>query len=157
LRNWLIYNPPREAKKSQTASPPNLPSEPPFPKEDKRIASPNGFAEFWDLYPNKKSKGQAEKTWLKMKVMPDLLATILAGIKRAKQSRAWLKNSGEFIPYPSSWLNAKGWEDQEVSYAPPKAVPTPKAVEPVPSPEEKARNEEFLRETITGLSRKFSR
>jgi len=122
-----------------------------------KTAAPNGFAEFWALYPNKKSKGQAEKTWLKMKVTPELLGTILAGIKRAKQSRNWLKNSGEFIPYPSTWLNAKGWEDQEISYAPPKSVPAPKSVDPEPSPEEKARNEEFLRETITGLSRKFSR
>ena len=24
----------------------------------------------------------------------------------------WKKDNGKYIPYPSSWLNAKGWEDE---------------------------------------------
>ena len=47
------------------------------------------------------------------KVAPDeqLMSVILAGIEQAKKSAQWLKDSGQFIPYPASWLNAKGWED----------------------------------------------
>lgn len=38
VRNWLSYNPLREAKKSQTVSPPNLPNHPNLPIEDKILA-----------------------------------------------------------------------------------------------------------------------
>jgi len=26
----------------------------------------------------------------------------------------WRKDSGQFIPHPATWLNAKGWEDSTV-------------------------------------------
>ena len=24
----------------------------------------------------------------------------------------WLENNGEYIPYPATWLNRKGWKDE---------------------------------------------
>ena len=30
----------------------------------------------------------------------------------AINSPEWKKSGGEFIPYPASWLNARGWEDE---------------------------------------------
>lgn len=69
------------------------------------------FEKFWSAYPNKKSKGEAEKAWSKIKPDEQLLARMLATIERAKTSVRWIKESGEFIPYPATWLNAKGWED----------------------------------------------
>jgi hypothetical protein len=33
-------------------------------------------------------------------------------IKQAKNSNEWIKENGQFIPYPATWLNAKGWEDE---------------------------------------------
>jgi hypothetical protein len=70
------------------------------------------FEIFWKAYPKKRSKGQAERTWKKIDPDDALLETILAGIERAKASHEWTKDGGEFIPYPSTWLNAKGWEDE---------------------------------------------
>jgi len=70
------------------------------------------FNQFWKAYPLKKSKGQAEKTWKKINPNQDLLNAILTGIEKAKKSEQWMKNNGEFIPHPSTWLNAKGWEDE---------------------------------------------
>jgi hypothetical protein len=35
----------------------------------------------------------------------------MEGLERAKRSRDWIKESGQYIPYPATWLNAKGWED----------------------------------------------
>jgi len=70
------------------------------------------FDAFWQAYPKKKSKGQAEKAFLKVKPDEQLLATMLATIERAKKSEDWLKDDGKYIPYPATWLSAKGWEDE---------------------------------------------
>jgi hypothetical protein len=70
------------------------------------------FDEFWKEYPKKKSKGQAEKTWVKIKPDEQLFKAIMDGLKRAKTSVEWKKDGGQYIPYPSTWLNAKGWEDE---------------------------------------------
>ena len=68
------------------------------------------FIAFWEAYPRKKSRGQAEKAWLK--VNPSLYPTLMASLEKHKQSADWLKEGGQFIPYPATWLNAKGWEDE---------------------------------------------
>jgi len=70
------------------------------------------FDIFWKAYPKKKSKGLAEKVFAKVNPDEQLLATMLATIERAKKSEDWLKNSGQYIPHPATWLNAKGWEDE---------------------------------------------
>ena len=67
---------------------------------------------FWKAYPKKKSKGQAEKAFRKIKPDEQLLATMLATIERAKKSADWQKENGKYIPYPATWLNARGWEDE---------------------------------------------
>ena len=78
------------------------------------------FDIFWSAYPKKKSKGQAKKTWKKLNPDEMLLDRILASIETAKKSKQWKKDDGEFIPHPSTWLNAEGWEDEE--YTPPEKV-----------------------------------
>jgi hypothetical protein len=70
------------------------------------------FDEFWERYPKKRSKGRAERAWVKIKPDEQLFEAILDGLERAKTSVEWLKDDGQYIPYPSSWLNAKGWEDE---------------------------------------------
>lgn len=70
------------------------------------------FSKFWKAYPNRKNKGKAEKAWQKLKPNEQLIVTILQAIERAKTSVDWLKDSGQYIPHPSTWLNAKGWEDE---------------------------------------------
>jgi hypothetical protein len=35
-----------------------------------------------------------------------------AAIERAKTSEQWRKDGGQFIPHASTWLRAKGWEDE---------------------------------------------
>jgi hypothetical protein len=71
----------------------------------------NGFAEFWSAYPRKKNKGDAEKAWASIKPSDALQAEIAGAVLLAKASADWLKGGGKFIPYPASWLRAKGWED----------------------------------------------
>jgi len=72
------------------------------------------FAQFWKAYPKKKSKGQAEKAFNKINPDEQLLAIMIAKIERATKSEDWIKEGGKYIPYPASWLNAKGWEDEDM-------------------------------------------
>lgn len=78
-------------------------------------AQPDGFARFWAVYPKKKSKGQAEKAFAKVKPNEQLVSAMLAAVERAKTSDDWRKDEGQFIPHPATWLNAKGWLDDEKS------------------------------------------
>jgi len=70
------------------------------------------FEDFWIAYPRRKNKGQAKKAWEKIKPDKSLTEKILSAIDIAKQSEDWLKDGGKFIPYPATWLNAEGWEDE---------------------------------------------
>jgi len=78
------------------------------------ISTSARFDQFWKAYPKKKSKGQAERTFAQINPDEQLLATMIATIERAKKSKDWCKDNGQFIPYPATWLNAKGWEDEIV-------------------------------------------
>ncbi len=70
------------------------------------------FNRFWQAYPKKKSKGQAEKAW--STIMPDeqILDRMLDALRQAVRSPGWQKEGGKYIPHPSTWLNARGWEDE---------------------------------------------
>lgn len=73
----------------------------------------DGFEKFWQAYPRKKAKDAALKAWKKLKPDENLLNVMLAAIERQKKSDQWLKDNGQFIPYPATWLNGKRWEDPE--------------------------------------------
>ncbi len=81
-------------------------------KEEPIAQNADAFAAFWAAYPKKKSKGAAEKAWNRKGCGLGLFDTIMDGLKRAKDSDDWIKDGGKFIPYPATWLNAKGWEDE---------------------------------------------
>ncbi len=83
-----------------------------------------GFKEFWAAYPRKKSKATAERAWAKIRPGEELQAEILAALEQAKQSQDWQKEGGQYIPYPATWLNARGWEDELEPAAPERRQPT---------------------------------
>lgn len=82
------------------------------PRGDYPKLDVEGFNKFWGAYPKKRNKGQAEKAFEKAAPDEQLLAVILTTIEQAKKSAQWLEANGKFIPYPATWLNAKGWEDE---------------------------------------------
>ncbi len=92
------------------------------PKQSKEESEPEStkltFDDFWATYPKKKSKGQALKTWNKLKPNQQTIKKMIAAIGVMKTKDSWTKDNGQFIPYPSSWLNDMGWEDEEAQ--PPK-------------------------------------
>jgi len=70
------------------------------------------FPKFWKMYPNKKGKSAAEKAWKKLKVTADLFGQIAEGLAAQVVCEAWVKDGGQFIPHPATWLNGKRWEDE---------------------------------------------
>lgn len=85
------------------------------------ISNEELFEAFWQAYPKKKNKGSAEKWFKTHKPSKELVDVMLNKIEQQKDTNDWKKNNGQFIPYPSTWLNAKKWEDEtaEVSLGTP--------------------------------------
>lgn len=70
------------------------------------------FNQFWQAYPKRVGKGAAEKAWAKIKPDKDLFEKMIAAVEAAKKSRQWLRDQGQYIPNPSTWLNQQRWEDE---------------------------------------------
>lgn len=106
------------------------------------------FDKFWKAYPKRKDKKRAYKVFMKIKPDNELLQQMLDCIEREKKSLDWLKDNGQYIPYPSSWLNGERWNDEDITDTvtiignKPKAVPIVKnvALESLRSAAEKSTN-----------------
>ncbi len=81
-------------------------------KESKGICS--NFNVFYAEYPKKKDKAEAIKAFTKLKPDDELLETILTAIRKQKTTDDWLKDNGNYIPLPSTYLNHRRWEDEIV-------------------------------------------
>ena len=78
------------------------------------------FEEFYKLYPNKKSKGQAKTTWNyvftgnKIHSKPENPEALFEQIMKSvdAQSSKILASEETFRKHPSTWLNAQAWLDE---------------------------------------------
>lgn len=75
-------------------------------------ASPDGFDAFWQIYPKKKKRPEAERAWLKLAPDADLRRRIAAAVAEQRTWPDWTKDGGQFVPLPASWLNGRRWEDE---------------------------------------------
>ena len=73
----------------------------------------NAFESFWQAFPRKVAKPDAEKAW--KKVSPEELPALMAGLSRAVASDQWRSDGGKYIPYPATWLNKRRWEDVQAA------------------------------------------
>lgn len=69
------------------------------------------FNEFWTSYPRKRNKQKCKEWYLKNKPTEELHGKILLGITFYSSTEDWKKDNGQFIPYPSTFLNQRRWED----------------------------------------------
>lgn len=69
----------------------------------------DAFAVFWQAYPKKVGKKDAEKAFKKAKMPLDVL---LSAIEAQKNGAQWQKENGRFIPNPATWLNQGRWDDE---------------------------------------------
>lgn len=70
------------------------------------------FLEFWKAYPKKIGKGAAYKVFNKLKLTQKDKGDILTALNWQKKSEQWVKDNGQFIPYPATYLNQRRWEDE---------------------------------------------
>lgn len=107
-----------DADKQRTESgqkTPNLGAREEKRREEKNtpsIPQGGGFDEFWSAYPKKVGKDDARKAFLKRKPDGELLALMLAAIAAQRESQAWIRDGGQYIPNPSTWLNQGRWQDE---------------------------------------------
>ncbi|VBB10651.1 hypothetical protein [Burkholderia stabilis] len=81
-------------------------------KASVQIDKDESFASFWKLYPRKDAKVQARKAFVKLAPSAELLERILDALDRFKRCDQWLREDGKFIPFASTWLNQRRWEDE---------------------------------------------
>ena len=75
------------------------------------------FDEFWSAYPNCKRKGSKTKclsVWQKQN-FDSVAEQIIAHVKSMASSDDWLRDSGQYIPAPLSYLNQQRWDGAEVT------------------------------------------
>ena len=87
----------------------------PNTKTPKPPASPGAdalFDTFWTAYPVKVGKDAAKRAFAKRKPTAELLGEMLKAIAEQKTSLAWVKEDGQFIPHPATWLNQGRWMDE---------------------------------------------
>lgn len=76
----------------------------------KEIYTKEMFNEFWNLYPRKQSKVDAEKKY-KILVKDGYHEEIIKGLQRYLRYWKQHKTEPRYIPLPTSWLNAQRWND----------------------------------------------
>lgn len=92
------------------------PTPTPTPSSPPSHQSSVEFEVFWKAYPRKEGKGAALKSFIRLKCY-NQMEKILPAIERNKKSLQWLKDGGQFIPHPTTWLNQGRWDDEIPSYS----------------------------------------
>ena len=103
------------------------PASPPAGSERAKTAhtmwKPERFAKFWEYYPKqpdgrKPNKARAATAWNRLKPDDSTIDAMATALMRQKRSDLWTRGIG--IPYASTWLNQRMWEED---FAEPAAPP----------------------------------
>jgi hypothetical protein len=73
-----------------------------------------GFEAFWTAYPKKTGRLAAKKAWDKLNGTRPSTEAIVAKVEELKKSEQWLKDGGQYIPLPTTWLNQGRWDDEVI-------------------------------------------
>ena len=80
---------------------------------------PERFEAFWRYYPaipdgngrgRRPAKDRAARAWDRLRPDDQTLALMGQALRRQKESRQWREGVG--IPYASTWLNRRAWEEE---------------------------------------------
>lgn len=85
---------------------------------ENEIEIENGFRLFWEAYPKKVSKPEALKAFIKS-VPKFNFDKMMAALERQKRDPNWIKEKGQFVPNPASWLNQEKWNDEPYKHQTP--------------------------------------
>jgi hypothetical protein len=84
--------------------------------DTKKLDVAPDFEKFWNAYPRKIAKRDAQKAWMQVMRADDapMLEQVLIAIERYKQAQ----KDRNYIAYPATWLRAGRWADEtETDYA----------------------------------------
>lgn len=73
------------------------------------------FLVFYEKYPKKEGKAEAQKAWTKLNPQNGLQEKILTAIQNQSNYKQMLRDSDQFCPEwpnPATWLNNRRWEDE---------------------------------------------
>lgn len=76
---------------------------------------PDGFDQFWLSYPKKVSKSKSMAKYTKILSDGVSIDEIMEGLQRAKESAQWVRDDGQYIPHPLTWLNNERWRDEDTA------------------------------------------
>ena len=74
------------------------------------------FEMFWKAYPRKAKKDKAWEAWKKRNGKLPPIMTIIESIDKQKHSTQWIKDGGQYIPHPATWINAAEWLNEEETH-----------------------------------------
>jgi uncharacterized protein YdaU (DUF1376 family) len=90
-------------------------------KKNKNMSgTPDGFDAFWNVYPRKKARKDAEKAYRVLAPDEIRLTMMIGAILRQKDSRQWKQG---IIPLPATWIRGERWNDEPDTGLPFAAVP----------------------------------
>lgn len=114
-----IYTLQNEIENNETKDILEILNKPPVKRKDDKVSGPkldalqkDRFEEFWKLYPRKRNKYDAMQVWSSLNPDDELFEAIMAGLKKAVNSKEWKEQEGRFIPYPATWLRKSRWLDE---------------------------------------------
>lgn len=73
------------------------------------------FDLFWSAYPRKTAKGAARKAWARLSPDTVTVQKMLDALTWQRVQPQWLKDGGQYIPMPATYLNQERWEDEPVN------------------------------------------
>jgi hypothetical protein len=72
------------------------------------------FGQFWLVYPRKRARLEAFKSFKRIAPNEETLAQIIIGVMRYIRSGEW--SDPKFIPYPATFLNQERWKDEVIEH-----------------------------------------
>ncbi len=75
------------------------------------VSSASAFEMFWQLYPRKQAKKDAEKAWKQARLTGDVVAAIMQALNW--QIPQW--DNPHYIPLPASYIRGERWTDEPLT------------------------------------------
>lgn len=95
---------------SKGSGTPRTKNQEPVTRNQELVVIDNLWVQFWEKYPRKTGKANAEKAWKKL----DEASRKQALVEIENHVNYWKasQTQAQFIPHPATWLNARRWEDE---------------------------------------------
>ena len=70
------------------------------------------FEVWWSHYPKRVAKKKARQIWEKLNPSREQVERMLSTLAWQRKTPQWLKENGEFIPHPTTYLNQERFDDE---------------------------------------------